>query len=666
MRKAISLMLVLLLASCSPGDESKDKPPGSEHPRATPQEEEKKTVEESPRRLDPVVPEPVTPLPRPEAPNWTVREDPGEETNLPESPVPEQPSSLFEFLTSMYGVRLPHSNSLLNLEGTIGASSHTVPLARGPAPGVTEFAREILISVSKKEIVVNNYKVADIVCTTDDGTACPASFDSTGVKTSYHVRASQLSTIGSGSDAFVIVPLLKQLQHFQKGRNLLLANISARAASWLMDCDVYTVAVDWEIPYLVLAQVIHTAGFADLTRMRLVVLDDNESLAYVPILSPRLDREQKSRHHLTGDDWWQAQTEKSTDGFGVAYLSYSASLHADNFLGEEKPTLPACFPSTVAWDRVTQDSEAVRLGANQILAHIGALSESHSVLLGLVASPPAVGKRPARIPIGMGSMDVDGPEADAPAAPAEGDGPPGDSTGPARHLALDGFPENRVLPPAPERTTDAVEDHGPELPLPVIDHGPETLSEPAEIEPSIEIKLHTYLYVTDENYLVASKTGSGKLVQAVSLLKTEPEKLYSYLALTAGWVVNLGAHRSVNVKQLVTTLDTVRHRCSVFSMSGKCKRWEPVLPHVYLFMAPADRFEPSPDPVAEEPAPEEKTAVAPPPGPDPEKTSSARPEEGAGTAIPESAAEPKPDVAVEKTATGPAVSKPAEPRPELP
>ena len=593
--KNLAIMLVLLsTAGCSLGDNSESKGQQAHQPKQVPAKRAEVPMEETPPARDRVEKPPAyVPAPNGVEPDWGSRDEPRgtvEDLDMAEPTIKESQTALLEHLTSMYGVRLPHSSSRLNLEGTIGTTKYVVALNRPPAPGVSEFAREILISVSKRDIVVNDYKVADISCFDESGNQCsPAVADEGGTRR-YQVASTQLSAAGSGSDAFVIMPLLKQLQHFQKGRSALLAGLSDRAVTWLMDCDAYTLVVDQEIPYLVLAQVIHTAAFSDLTRARLVVLDDNEALAYIPLLSPRLAREQKESVPIIGGDWWQSQTLKPSVDFPVAYLGYSASLHPDDFGGLEEPALPSCFPLSVAWDTILLDSETALLASGAFMEHIAGMSSSHSVLLGLSPSLPV--QRPHRVPESqiLGLLNPE-PAPEAPTlSPEEPEG--GGSSTPG--LPIDGFPDNRVLPPpdaagdeepvvdAPDVLTDAV----PGSVEPRADEPPQAI--PADLE------LTSFVFLMDDGITVAIKGADGRTLDTTVLKPGEPERLYSYLDLSTNWLVNVGAIRSMPVKRLVTTLDTVRHRCSVYSMSGKCKRWQPVQPSVYLFMAPGDRFQSAP------------------------------------------------------------------------
>jgi len=138
--------------------------------------------------------------------------------------------------------------------------------------------------------------------------------------------------------------------------------------------------------------------------------------------------------------------------------------------------------------------------------------------------------------------------------------------------------------------------------------------------------LMPFVYVTSQGYIVALKTPEGHLFQALEFDSLNSQGLYDALKASIGWSVGVGADTSVAFSRVVQALDLLRHRCLVFSMSGKCKRWQPVLPHAYFFLAPGDRFAPirkaapTPSPAKAEPevatpTPEELPAATAAPNP---------------------------------------------------
>ncbi len=560
--RTLPVVLVLLLLGCSNSDK------GSKKAAPAPQDKPEAKVTEQHPPADETPSPAVTPQPDPspamvvQGPEEAAWVDEGARAWEPTEPTPpaieEEQKSLLESLTSMYGVRLPRSNSRLSLESVIGAAGWTVTSGRVLPGGTSEFAREILVSISKREIFVNNYRVAPIVCSTPDGQPCPDSFEADSGEMIYRVDPSQLTE--DESQSFIITPLLKQLEDIQRARRAVLSGISDQAADWLMDCDVFNIAADRTVPYLVLAQVIHTAGHADLTRVRLVSLDDNDALTYVPVLAPRLDHSQTRVSPVVGGSFRALQGDQGDKGFLYAYINFSASVHPETFAGVEEPDLPACLPATVAWDRVLDDPEYARLAREQLDQHIDALRASHGELLGLTAPPV-----PPGVSVRLGLAAAHDEDGTGTASPSRVPVP----------MGMPDFPRNRVVGAEAADRADVVEET--DLPSPEEQGGP-------------ALGLRPFVFVTGKQYVLAFRTLDDHIVQAVALDRSQPERLYDYLVAASGWSVGVGASFDLPVEELVRSLDTVRHRCSVHSMSGKCKRWDPILPHVYFFVAPDDRF----------------------------------------------------------------------------
>lgn len=495
--------------------------------------------------------------------------------DTPPSREPElaEPSrGLAEFLTSMCGVRLPSSASALNLDMDIRTGQHTVPLLTQPAPGVGEFAQDIVVSVSSKAIFVNDYKVADIVCTLEDDAPCPDSFQVTEATRRYSVLENGLSP--PVEDRLIIVPLLKQLNYFQKGRTALLKNLSGDGATWTMDCDVYTLAVDGEVPYHILASVIHTAGFADLTQARLVVLDDNDSLSYIPLLSPRLNRAQTYKHHIVGDNWWKSRDGE--DGFAIAYLAYSASFVPDDFKGFTDPRLPYCLPGDIAWDRVSEDPGYARVASNQLDEYAASIRETHPAILGIAGE----------IDIAVEPVDKQGADETPTGTPGQaGHSAPTDGSQAA-------VPDAALPSRLPASTEDGAEKAGPG-------------------------RLMASLFVTADKHILVFKSEDDRVVEAVDLPRNDLLKLYFHLARAHDRAINLSASWDLPLETLVSSMDAVRYRCAVYAMSGKCKRWDPVFPTVYLFLTRTGDFRPAAVPVKAVPKPQALEETDPPPEPSP-------------------------------------------------
>ncbi len=567
-----AILLILSIASCSlakKGPEEAATPTNAQIPPPAPQTTPPEKEPKKPAK--PGVSERALPvLPAVEDPTWTNQEDPGrawDETD-PVPEVEEARKGLFETLTSNYGVRLPHSNSRSSLEAAIGADNWTVEFDRDRAAGPRVFAREIIVGISKSDIFVNDFLVVSVTCSTPKGGPCPDTFESDRNDLRYQVAPEMLGR--TAEEAFVITPLLKQLQDLQRVRREVLHGMDEAAAAWLMDCDVFTLAADRTIPFDLLAKVIHTAGFADLTRVRLATLDDDNNLTYVPILAPRLDHGQRRVEHLVGDGWWQRQQREPDEGFAFAYLNYSASPYPETFAAAEFSELPSCLPAGLAWQKIIEDAEFARVTQKKVLSYITEARESQSELLGLSESPQP--------PAGLATPHPAASRLDIPALPTA-DGSDDLAAG-----AIDGFPASRFLVADPP---DAVADNGGDI-----------LSED-DLEgdrpsPGETMALRPFAFIEPDDFVVALRTPEGPLFQAVAVPRSDPDRLYDFLTASEGWALGVSAQLSLPLEELVGSLDTLRYRCLVHTMSGKCKRWEPVLPHLYLFLPPGDRFAPIP------------------------------------------------------------------------
>ncbi len=564
------ILLIVCLVGCSlakKGPTEQATPSNAQVPSTAPDDPPK---QEPTQPAAPAKSEETRPvLPVLEDPAWTVQEDPArnwDETD-PVPKVEETRKGLFETLTSNYGVRLPHSNSRSSLEAAIGNSNWSVEFDHSRAAGPRVFAREIIVGISKSDIFVNDFLVVSVTCSTPEGAPCPESFDSDRGDLRYQVAPEMLGR--SAEDAFVITPLLKQLQDLQRVRREVLHGMDEAAASWLMDCDIFTLAADRTIPFELLTKVIHTAGFADLTRVRLATVDDDNNLTYVPILAPRLDHGQRKVEHLVGEGWWQRQQREPDEAFAFAYINYSASPYPETFAAAEVRELPSCLPPTIAWHKVIEDSEFARITQEKVIAYIDKTRLSQASLLGLAASPSP----PAGLPV------QPAPEQGLPLAP---DLPTVRDDNDLEAGAVDGFPASRVLvPEAPDSRTG----ESPDI-VTSVDGESESLDEP----PSIALR--PFVYVRPDEFGVALRTPDGAFFQAVAVPRSNPDRLYEFLAASKGWALGVSAKLTLRTEELVGALDTLRYRCLVHTMSDKCKRWEPVLPHIYLFLPPGDRFAP--------------------------------------------------------------------------
>lgn len=448
-------------------------------------------------------------------------------TTPQEAAAPEQgQTGIYEYLTSVCGVRLPVSNSYLTLESAIGRTELTMALPSPVAPGISEFAREILISVSRREIFVNGYKVADIVCTDPRGLACTPD-----TPVEQGVLAVKGETGAGRRHPYLILPLLKQLEYFQKARLALLRHLDDKAYSWLLTCDAVSIAADRDVTFGLLAQVIHTAAMADLSRVRLVVTDDTETLAYIPLLSPRSSRDSAMRMALTADS-----SSPDMALWPISWLAVSPSEVAEDFKSGPDPTLPGCLPE-VDWTLLLSDRAARQELFREWTSHVSLIATAHAAVLGLsnTTSPATVTQEPDAVP---GAL------------PATKEG-----------IMLPKEDEAGQHPSAPD---------------------PSLLSSTLDTFP--------YLFMLPKEYGLVLRTLAGETARVVRIPRSQPGELYGHLEGSAGHVLALGPHPQVAVKDLVAALDAIRYRCPLYTMSGKCRRWDPFFPWVYLFVIPNGDF----------------------------------------------------------------------------
>jgi hypothetical protein len=495
----------------------------------------------------------------------------------------EGPRLLLERLTSMYGVRVPMGNSRASLDGVVGTSPLTIPIGRPPVAGLSEFAREIVVSVSKRELFVNDYRVGEVECTRTSGLPCEEG-GGTGEAITYRVRTQEGG--GAGGDQFVLPVLLKQLQHFQKGRSTFLSVMDDRVGSWLMDCDAYTLAMDRDIPFGIAVMLVHTAGFADLTMARLAVVDENDSLNYIPLPSPRFDRGQRRTFHLVGDEWWSQEMAAQTVDFPHAFLAYSASLYPETFSGVEDPAIPSCLPPDVMWDRVAEDGELSRQAATQLLEYIDRLVAERPVILGRQPPAPLTLRAGGLEALPEVASEADDRHAQADEAGAHDADVRSSDSGAAPEVVI---PGGLVVFPGPDGPQA---DGGAEPPA---DGSGRTTAESPLVTAN---PLVAQVFLQGAGFRVVLRSLDGGVSTAVDVPLSEPDRLYHYLALASGSSVQFSAAWETPMEKVVAAIDMLRYRCSVYAMSGRCRQWIPVKPHVLLFAVPGDRFSPMPAPTA--------------------------------------------------------------------
>ncbi|GEM_PF-3720540 len=444
----------------------------------------------------------------------------------------EASSGMYDYFTSLCGVRLPMSQSLNTLEPVVGDyRSISVPGASGHSS--VDFARELVISVSRREIFVNRYKVGDITCT--DASGQPCTEKTTQAEAVYSVNREKAP---GERQRYLILPLLQQLEYFQKGRKALLRRLDDKAPLWLLTCDAVTVAADRDLPYGVLAQVLHTAAAADLSRVRLVVVDDSETLAYIPLLSPRESKRIASRTLISQGTSPAAEASV----WPVRWLGVSASSFPEDFVARGEPRLPACLPD-MDYAAILAGGAALKNAHEVWSNHVAGVMERYGVELGLLEPNEAINE-------------------------AVGVEPEGDTL-PADAGAVDPGGASDVVA-QPELTEEAL--------------ATKKAADEAEAKRRARTEAEPYLFVSPGEYLLVFRSSGGEVVEALRVERSKSGEILAALEASQGKVLGLGAHPKVPVRDLVADLDSLRNRCELYTMSGKCKRPVPLFPWIYMFI----------------------------------------------------------------------------------
>ena len=444
--------------------------------------------------------------------------------------------TLSHMLDRVWGVRLPGSTAGHALEARIGSPPYTIALEPGDDTDLPElFPRELVIIVSKKKMIVNDVKVADVYNRAGaDGEA-------------------ETWEIPKGEGAFRIRALTAQLGQYRRFRSTLLRAVGIPPE--LADgCDLATLVIDEELPYRILAEVILSAGHADIFRFRLATRSPDGLVSYQILSAPRLDQRLIEATHLVGDAWWRSASSPTRD-FGFAYVNYIASAVADDWKGECGQDLGVCVPPTV-------DSEE-DLRDRGVRADLAA---------GLEAIRRGVRLTACREPVENPSKLAERSRATVDPASATSD--------PGREPVED--PSKLA-----ERSRATVD---PAL----IPAG--TLL----VEPEGSVSRVPFVYLREDGaYLVLFDMDQVEAVRSelfgaekLDLMVETLEKLHPEPG-----VLHLGADLEVPVSRLVEVADLLRHRCRIQSMSGRCIERERWLASVYLFASPPGYFELMPEPI---------------------------------------------------------------------
>jgi hypothetical protein len=127
----------------------------------------------------------------------------------------------------------------------------------------------IPITVTKESIIVDNKKIVKVDCTNQGGAVCTADDYEKGDKNTYAVDKSFKED--GNPDSFLIEPLTKKLEELVK--------IQKEDEKNLGDDykfkGVVTIVCDLDIPFRIIAEVVHSAGMAELAKLRFAILKTN-------------------------------------------------------------------------------------------------------------------------------------------------------------------------------------------------------------------------------------------------------------------------------------------------------------------------------------------------------------------------------------------------------
>jgi len=483
--------------------------------------------------------------------------------------------TLGHMLDRVWGVRLPASTAGYALEARIGGPPYTLSFADSADPDLPElFPRELVVVVSKEEMIVNDVKVADVI-------------ERPGVDGK---RATWEVPKAEGS--FRIRSLTAQLQQYSGYRGTLLraAGISPELAE---GCDLATLVMDEELPYRFLAEVVLSAGHADIFRFRLATRSLDGLISYQVITAPRLDPRLVDATNLLGDTWWQKPPAQVRD-FEFAYVNYIATSTPDDWTGECAHDLGVCIsPDVEAWDDLVDRETRKELSAT--LEQIRAASRLAACRRdGRDASEAADDGESGPAPKGHKSRTSGAGSAQLgfKTPPKVGDGESGSATPPT--VEPSGDPETAESPVV-EKATGI--DKGPgSVEVPVVKPIPAGTLVVAPDRAGAKVPFiylrqdGAYLVLYDMDRLEAVRSelfGAEKLDLMVSTLKE---------VHPGPGVLHLGADLDVPISRLVEVADLLRHRCRIQSMSGRCTEQERWLASVVLFASPAERFGLMPEP----------------------------------------------------------------------
>ena len=444
--------------------------------------------------------------------------------------------TLSHMLDRVWGVRLPGSTAGHALEARIGAPPYSIALEPTDDTDLPQiFPRELVVVVSKKEMIVNDVKVADVYKRAEvDGEA-------------------ETWEIPKGEGAFRIRALTAQLGQYREYRSTMLraAGLSPELAD---GCDLATLVIDQELPYQILAEVVLSAGHADIFRFRLATRSSDGLVSYQILSAPRLDQRLIEATHLVGDTWWRSAASPTRD-FGFAYVNYIASAVADDWKGECGDDLGVCVPPTVDSEEDLQD---------------GGVKADLKVRLEAV-------RRGARL---TSCRD----RASATPDPSR------DQAQSAQDATVD--TESAMSDPSRDQARSAQEATVDTTPIPAGTLVVESSRPSAAPVPFVYLRddgAYLVLYDMDRVEAVRSNFyGTEKLdvmVEELEELHPDPGTLH------------LGADLHVPVSRLVEVADLLRHRCRIQSMSGRCIEQERWLASVYLFASPPGYFELMPEPI---------------------------------------------------------------------
>ena len=135
--------------------------------------------------------------------------------------------------------------------------------------------KAIPITITADMILVDKDKVVDIECITASGQQCrpPSEGDPVGdyARPDNKYSVEKFNKLDADASQFQIVPLFKRLKEIVD-----LNKQKAAAAEKKRDLHAATIVAHVDIPYRIIAEVVYTAGLAELSNLRFAILKTSQ------------------------------------------------------------------------------------------------------------------------------------------------------------------------------------------------------------------------------------------------------------------------------------------------------------------------------------------------------------------------------------------------------